>query len=300
MYKCNICPHNCNVNRSLLNKGYCKCFENAYISSICKHIGEEPCISGEKGVCNVFFAHCNLQCIYCQNYKISRNNNFNFQLISAEELSTKIINLLKTTENIVAFVSPSHFLPIVIDTIDIIKTKGYFPKFVYNTNSYDNVESIKLLEGKIDIYLPDFKYSDDNIAFQYSGVKNYSSIALAAIKEMYRQKGSRLIIDDRTKIAESGIIIRHLLLPGNLYQSKEVLKIIAEEISTSIHISLMSQYFPPQKIKGIKILNRKILKEEYEELLNYYYELGFHNGWLQEYSSSDNYQPKIFENEIFF
>lgn len=300
MEKCNFCPHKCNVDRNISNNGFCKSYYNAYLSSVCKHTGEEPCLCGGKGICNVFFAHCNLQCVYCQNIGISDNNNDNFQIVNAEELSTKIIELLKTTENIVSFVSPSHFVPLIIETIDLIKAKGYSPRFVYNTNSYDDVESLKLLEGRIDIYLPDFKYSDEELAFRYSRIKNYPSVALAAIKEMYRQKGSRLVIDEKTGLAESGIIIRHLLLPGNLEQSKKVLETIAYEISTSLHISLMSQYFTVKHFVDNEELNRKVSEDEYNELIDYYDKLGFYNGWLQKFESSDCYKPKIINNEISF
>ncbi|MDR2834924.1 MAG: 4Fe-4S cluster-binding domain-containing protein, partial [Bacteroidales bacterium] len=282
--KCDICPHNCKVNRKISSEGFCKSSDKAIISSVCVHKGEEPVISGKLGICNVFFAHCNLQCVFCQNFQISRNFNNNFTKFSVEEITKKIIETLKKTENIVGFVSPSHFVPFVIKVIDKIREFDINPIFVYNSNGYDSVESLELLENKINVYMPDFKYSDDDLAFKLSGIKNYTQTALNAIKEMYRQKGSSLFLNEKSEIVESGLIVRHLLLPGFVEQSKNVLKLIAEEISTSLNISLMSQYFPPRQISEYESLNCRVSEEEYNELIDKYYELGFYKGWIQELS----------------
>ena len=299
--KCNVCPHNCNVDRYILGNGFCKSPAKPLISSICIHKGEEPVISGNKGICNVFFAHCNLQCVYCQNYQISRNKSNNFKDYSIEDIVDEIINNIENSENIVGFVSPSHFVPIVVQIIDEIRRRGKNPVFVYNSNAYDSVDSLKKLEGKIDVYLPDFKYSDENLGFKLSGVKNYPQIAINSIKEMYRQKGSSLFVNETSGIVESGLIIRHLLLPGFVEQSKNVLNIIADEISTSLNISLMSQYYPPYDIAEFENLNRNINDAEYTELIDYFYELGFYKGFFQELTSKDNYKPQVNENnEIHF
>lgn len=298
--KCNICPHNCGIDRKIFANGFCRSSIKAKISSVCIHKGEEPVISGKNGIINIFFAHCNLQCIYCQNYEISRNNNDDFEEIDNILIAEKIISLLNESENIVGFVSPSHFVHNVVEIINCIRQKNKNPIFVYNSNGYDSVESIKELDGKIDVYLPDFKYSNNNLALKLSNIKNYTETTLNAIKEMYNQKGSSLFINPKTGIAESGLIIRHLLLPGFLQQSKDVLKIIAEEISTSINISLMSQYFPPKKILTYKTLNQNITQNEYNELIDYYYKLGFYKGWIQELSSKDCYRPNIANNIIDF
>jgi len=297
---CNICPHKCKIDRSKTPSGFCKSSDKAIISSICIHNGEEPVISGKKGICNVFFAHCNMQCIYCQNYEISRNTNLNFKDYSVEDLADRIIKTLENTEQIVGFVSPSHFVPFICEIIDYIRNKGTNPIFVYNSNGFDSVESLKELDGKIDVYLPDFKYSNDDLAYKLSGIKNYPEIALMAIKEMYRQKGSSLFINNESGIAESGLIIRHLLLPGFLENSKNVLNLIANEISTSLNISLMSQYFPPLKIEKEESLNRKITKQEYLELIETFQKLGFYKGWIQDIESNKTYCPKIENNIISF
>ena len=238
---CTLCPRHCHADRFSEKLGYCNSDAGFNISSICVHKGEEPVISGTKGICNIFFPHCNLQCVYCQNHDISRNNgNIYAERLSFEEVIQHICNTLDVTENIVGFVSPSHYIPQMIAIIRGLHQAGRHPVFVYNTNGYDSVETLRMLEGAIDVYLPDFKYMDSSLAFNYSQARNYPETASAALKEMYRQKGSTLIVNDQC-IAESGIIVRHLVLPGAADQSIEVLKYIAEEISPKLHISLMSQ-----------------------------------------------------------
>jgi len=296
---CRMCPRNCGANRLAGEKGYCRSDAAFRISSICVHKGEEPVISGTKGICNVFFPHCNLQCIYCQNHEISDNHQCQTgKEYSLEEVTETILNTLKFTENVVGFVSPSHYIPHVIRIIHKIKEAGLNPVFVYNTNGYDSVDSLKLLEGLVDIYLPDFKYADSTLAEELSGARDYPQIATAALKEMYRQKGSSLIIND-DGIAESGIIIRHLVLPHQTAISKKVLDGIADETSSKMHISLMAQYYPTSKVQNHKYLNRALYREEYEEVLNHYYELGFYRGWVQELESNLNYKPDFKNSKPF-
>jgi putative pyruvate formate lyase activating enzyme len=297
---CTLCPRNCGADRFSSKLGICKSDAAFRISSICVHKGEESVISGEKGICNIFFPHCNLQCIYCQNYDISRNNTIQ-DAISFENLIRKICEVLDLTENIVGFVSPSHYVPQMLAIIRGIKQTGRNPVFVYNTNGYDKVDTLKLLEDVIDVYLPDFKYMDPNLAFHYSQAKDYPEIASAALKEMVRQKGSGLILNERG-IAEWGIIVRHLVLPGAVNQSIEVLKHIAEEISTGLHISLMAQYHPTPLIKNHNILNRTLAFEEYQQVLDAldaYHEPGFYKGWTQELESHNYYVPDFSKDEPF-
>ncbi len=245
---CTLCPRNCGVNRFSKKLGFCKGDASFRISSVCVHKGEEPVISGGKGICNIFFPHCNLQCVYCQNFEISRNETGILpDAISLDELIRNICSVLDKTENIIGFVSPSHYIPQMLAIIRGIKETGRNPIIVYNTNGYDKVESLRLLEGIIDVYLPDFKYMDTILAHRYSQAGDYPEVASAAIKEMYRQKGSSLFLNDRG-LAESGIILRHLVLPGAVNQSIEVLRYIAFEISPRLHISLMSQYYPTELI----------------------------------------------------
>jgi len=292
---CTICPRNCNVNRNQQKLGWCKTDNGFYISSICIHKGEEPVISGDTGICNVFFAHCNLQCVYCQNFQISDNkiSASNFKM-DFDEVIFQIITILKSGINKLGFVSPTHFVPQMLDIISEVNKQGFKPIIIYNSNGYDKVETLKLLENIVDIYLPDFKYFDNNLSKQYSQAENYAEIAKKAIKEMYRQKGSSLILDD-DNLATSGIIIRHLVLPNLIENSKLILKYISEEISLKIHVSLMSQFFPTNKCFNYDKINRKLLQSEYQEIITEMENLGLYNFFIQEMESSDSYKPN-FEN----
>lgn len=296
LLNCNICPRNCNANRANKNKGYCNTGKGYYIASIFPHQGEEPPISGENGICNVFFAHCNLQCVYCQNYQISNNkidaNKFEF---SFEETIKKITNILDTGVEALGFVSPSHFVPQTIEIIKELKHRKYFPITVFNTNSYDKLETLQELEPYIDVYLPDLKYAFNDVSLKYSSAKNYPEIAFAAIKEMYKQKGSDLFIN-KNGYAESGLIIRHLVLPNNINNSVEILRFIASEISTDVHISVMSQYNPQFLQKATPELNRPLTIREYNIVLQEIEKLNFTNAFIQELESKNNYLPD-FENE---
>ena len=293
--ECSICPRNCRVNRLAGELGYCKTGAGFYISSICIHKGEEPVICGTQGICNIFFSHCNLQCIYCQNYQISCNKNPVNQVLSLDEVINQIILILKTGINSVGFVTPSHVAPQVKEIIFAIKKKGYKPVFVWNSNGYDKPETLRCFETLIDIYLPDFKYVDAEISSKFSDAKDYPQVALKAIKEMYFQKGSKLFLDDNG-MAQRGLIIRHLVLPGKAEASIKLLKIIAEEISTKVTISLMSQYYPAKNVKNHPVLGRQLLKEEYMQVTKAMYKIGFTNGWIQDYQSYSNYRPD-FEKE---
>ncbi len=295
---CSLCPRNCGVDRFSQKLGFCKCDALFRTSSVCVHKGEESVISGEKGICNIFFPHCNLQCIYCQNYYISKNETYLPDATPYDELIRDICSVLDKTENIVGFVSPSHFIPQMLALVRGIKATGRNPVFVYNTNGYDKAESLRLLEGIIDVYLPDFKYMDPTLAYYYSQARDYPQIASAAIKEMYRQKGSTLIINDRG-IAESGIILRHLVLPGAIDQSIEVLKYIAEELLHKLHISLMAQYYPTEVVKNHGELNRTISYEEYKRVVDAFHELGFYRGWTQDLEGYASYRPDFSVNQPF-
>lgn len=291
---CRACPHNCGVDRNQYSSGYCRSGASCSVASIWRHTGEEPVISGRRGICNVFFAHCNMQCIYCQNHEISRNTgNFPSRELTPNETAVEIVKMLPQCENRVGFVTASHYVYQVIEIIDHIRSLGANPVFVFNSNGYDRPETLRLLEGKIDIYLPDFKYSDASLAKQLSDVADYPRIALSAIREMYRQKGSTLLVDEDTGLAESGLIIRHLILPGFVEQSIEALRSIAEEISVSVHISLMSQYYPPVEITGFPDLNRTLYLNEYEQVIDAFHRLGFYKGWIQDLKSTEIFRPKF-------
>jgi putative pyruvate formate lyase activating enzyme len=296
---CRICPRNCGVNRLMGSLGYCSSDAGFHISSICIHKGEEPVISGKKGICNIFFSRCNLQCLFCQNHEISRNKGETIERnMSFDEIVRKIKETLSQTENIVGFVSPSHFAPHVKAIITALRTDGLNPVFVYNTNGYDRVDTLKSLEGFIDVYLPDFKYIDPDLSLAFSQARNYPEIASAAVHEMFRQKGTSLKINDEG-IAESGLIIRHLVLPHAVENSIRVLKFLAEEFSERLHISLMSQYFPTAKVRHIPQLNRNITAEEYELVTDAFHELGFFRGWLQEPESHGHFRPSFGNDQAF-
>ena len=298
LVSCTICPRNCKADRLHGEVGVCGSTSAFNISSICIHKGEEPLISGPEGICNVFFSGCNLSCLYCQNYQISCNrgaqNQFQMQF---EEVVGSIIKLLDQGCHAVGFVSPSHYIPHVKAIIEALRLQNYNPVFVYNTNGYDKVEEIQALESYIDIYLPDYKYSDNDLARKFSKVADYQQTALAAIKEMYRQKGSTLVMNENG-YAESGLIIRHLVLPGNIENSLNVLRNIAD-ISTSIAVSLMAQYWPTQAVLNHPTLNRTLSLEEYEIVKTELDNLGFYKGWVQDITSNDHYLPDFDSNKPF-
>jgi putative pyruvate formate lyase activating enzyme len=290
---CRICPRNCNADRFSTKLGYCKADASFSVSSICIHQGEEPAISGDKGICNIFFTHCNLQCIYCQNHQISCNSlDYSLQKMELKEILRQIVTILSTGINHVGFVSPSHFIPQVKVIVDSLRALGLNPVFVYNTNAYDYPGSLRELESYIDIYLPDFKYSDASLGRKYSDVKDYPEIALAAIREMLRQKGTELPLDQHG-YAMKGMIIRHLVLPGHPENSINVLKTIAKELSNDLHVSLMSQYYPTYTVNHHEFLGRTLKAREYSLVVRELEELGFENGWVQELSSNQNYRPNF-------
>lgn len=297
--KCNFCPHLCDADRNNNVLGFCRSDASLCIASVCLHIGEEPPISGKNGICNIFFSHCNLRCIYCQNHQISDNyNNANQNNFNINQLLDRVFSLLDKGIQAVGFVSPSHVIPQVNYIIDSIKSQNYHPKFIYNSNGYDNVDSLIFLKNKIDVYIPDFKYSDSTLAAKYSNCRNYPVIALKAIKEMYRQKGSNIIFDENGN-ADSGLIIRHLVLPGHIDNSISVLRKIANELTPSVYLSLMSQYYPTKKVKEIPNLNRRLNQDEYNQVVEEAERLGFYRGWIQEWNSCDYYLPDFEEEEPF-
>jgi len=262
-------------------------------------MGEEPVLSGKHGICNIFFSHCNLQCIYCQNYQISDNRNpvdiFNMNL---DEIISKIEFILESGAKAVGFVSPSHSLPQMHEIINALGKRGKHPFYVYNTNGYDKVDTVKSLGKTIDIYLPDLKYMDSRLSDEYSGSKNYPEIATAAIKEMFRQKGAEIVLDE-DGLVTSGMIIRHLVLPGHIDNSRKVLRFIAEELSTDVYISLMAQYHPTPRVANHSRLGRFLKQQEYDQVVDEFERLGFHRGWVQDISSPHHYMPDFLKDNPF-
>jgi putative pyruvate formate lyase activating enzyme len=296
---CTLCPRNCRVDRFKGGNGYCKSDAGYSAASICIHRGEEPVISGSFGICNIFFPHCNLQCIYCQNYQISRNESrCLMEATSLKEIMDKVIRLLELGCESVGFVSPTHYLPHVHTIIESLHSEGFHPVMVYNSNGYDKVEMLQAMETKIDVFLPDFKYIDPEIAGNYSDAKDYPEVAKRTVKEMFRQMGSSVIVSS-TGTALRGIIIRHLVLPGLAKDSIKILQWIAEELSPSVYISLMAQYYPPGGIQCPTPLQRRITPAEYEAVVKEMEFLGFCHGWIQELDSPGHYIPDFSRDQPF-
>ena len=274
---CTICPHNCKINRTK-NPGRCKSTDKIKIALYSIHNFEEPCISGEKGSGTIFFSNCNMNCVFCQNYEISQLGRG--KEITIEELANVMIKQQERNVQNINLVTPTSYALHIVEAIKIARKKGLEIPIVYNTNGYESVETLKLLEGYVDIYLPDLKYYYDDLAKKYSKVDNYFEIATKAIQEMYRQVGTPVL--DENGVMKKGLMIRHLILPNEVQNSKKVLKWIKENIDSNVYVSIMAQYFPTYKAKEIPEIARKITQEEYEKVENYLYDLDLENGYIQE------------------
>lgn len=277
MKKCEICPHNCKVNRLEGEVGRCKCSDKIKIALASVHHFEEPCISGKNGSGTVFFSNCNLSCMFCQNYEISQEGKG--IEISIDELADIFIKQQEKGVHNINLVTPTMYVYQIIEAIKIARGKGLNIPIIYNSNGYENVQTIKDLNGYIDVYLPDLKYYDNELGIKYSGINNYFEYSSKAIFEMYNQVGSPKFDKDGNII--KGLMIRHLVLPNNINNSKKVLNWIKENINEDVYINIMAQYFPTYKAKEIKELNRKLSKKEYEEIENYVFELDIKNGYMQ-------------------
>lgn len=290
--KCTICPHKCGINRNEGQIGRCKASEKIKIALYSTHNFEEPCISGENGSGTVFFSNCNLNCVYCQNYEISQQGKG--KEITIEELAQIFLEQQsKNVENI-NLVTPTSYTFQIIEAIKIARENGLKIPIVYNTNGYETVETIRKLDGYVDIYLPDLKYAENEKAYKYSKIENYFEIATNAIKEMVRQAGKPEF--DENGIMKKGVMIRHLVLPENMENSKKVLKWINDNLKDYVYISVMAQYFPTYKAKydeKYKELNRKLTENEWKQIEDYIDFLGFENGFVQELGEhEEEYVPK--------
>ena len=285
--KCTLCPRECKVNRNNNELGYCKASNKLVIGGYHLHMWEEPIISGDNGSGTVFFSYCNLGCVYCQNYDISINNKG--EEISIERLSNIFIELQEMKAHNINLVTPTHYIPLIKDSIILAKEKGLNIPIVYNTSGYEKVDSLKLLEGLIDIYMPDFKYYDNKLG-KYSNVSNYFEVASTAIEEMYREVGKPVY---NGNILVKGVVVRHLVLPGHIDDSKKIIKYLYDKYGDNIILSIMNQYTPVRKCK-YKELNRMVTKKEYEEVVDYAYEIGVRNAFTQdEESISESFIPKF-------
>ncbi len=275
--KCDICPRKCGVNREKGELGFCKMKDKIKIARYSLHYWEEPIISGETGSGTIFFSGCNLKCIFCQNYKISSENMG--KEISVERLKEICLELQNIGANNINLVTGTHFLPLIKEALILAKKEGLTIPIVYNTSSYENVESLKEMEGLIDIYLPDLKYYDNKLAENFSLANNYFEIATNAIKEMIRQTGKPVI---ENNIMKKGVIVRHLLLPNHLEDSKKIIKYLHDTYDEDIYISIMNQYTPIKKFDKYPELNRTLTDKEYDELVNYACDLNITQAFIQE------------------
>lgn len=290
--KCNICPRECNVNRNKGEIGYCGASNKIKIGGYHLHMWEEPIITGKNGSGTIFFSYCNLRCIYCQNYDISINNNG--EEISIERFSDICLLLQEMGAENINLVTPSHYIPLIREGLIMAKRKGLIIPIVYNTSGYEKVSSLKLLDGLVDIYLPDFKYYDDNLG-KYSNVNNYFEIADKAIQEMYRQVGSPII---KKGIMRRGIIVRHLVLPHHSDDSKKVVKYLYDKYGDNIYLSIMNQYTPVRRCKYLE-LNDKVSEREYDNVIDYAYDIGIRKCFVQDSESqSDSFIP-VFKGDSF-
>ncbi len=286
--KCTICPHNCGIDRTKNQIGRCKSKDTVKVALYSTHDFEEPCISGKKGSGTVFFSNCNLNCVFCQNYEISQQGLG--KEITIEKLAEIFLEQQKKDVENINLVTPTSYVPQIIEAIKIARNNGLKLPIVYNTNGYEKVETLKMLEGYIDIYLPDFKYSDNALAKRLSKIDNYFEVTTEALKEMYRQTGKAVFNEDG--IMQKGMIIRHLVLPNNILNSRRVLRWINDNMH-EVYVSVMAQYFPTYKAKEIEEINRKLTKEEFEEIESYLYRLDLENGFIQELGEhEEEYVPQ--------
>ncbi len=288
---CDICPRECGVNRLQGETGFCHSGCMPIVASFCDHHGEEPVLSGSRGSGTIFFGNCNLRCCYCQNHQISQNHKQQkANEVDRHTLAGYMIYLQDKLDcHNINFVSPSHFVPQIIKALLEAVSMGLRIPLVYNTNSYDSIETLKELDGIMDIYLPDLKYASDSRAYRFSKARNYVLHSRNAIREMYRQVGELAV--DNNGVAQRGLIVRHLILPNNIAGSRQSLNWLAKEVSPKVTISLMSQYHPTHKAYKYSLLSRPVNITEYEEALKAMEEAGLGEGWAQDMASHKHYLP---------
>jgi putative pyruvate formate lyase activating enzyme len=275
---CVLCPRECGVNRLKGEKGFCGVGKNPRVASCNVHTGEEPPLSGTKGSGTIFFSGCNLRCMYCQNFPISQLRNG--RETTPQELADMMFQLQSKGCHNINLVTPTHFVPQILEALSFAWEKGFDLPLVYNTSGYDAEESLQLLEGIIDVYLPDMRYSNDEAAKRLSSAENYVEVNRKAVRKMFQQVAN--LVTDERGIAKKGLIIRHLILPDSLAGSEETFRFIKEVISREVHVSLMAQYFPSFRAEECVSIKRKITPEEYESAVGSFLESGLSCGWLQE------------------
>lgn len=275
---CLLCPRKCGINRSTGQTGVCGVSSEIKVARAALHYWEEPCISGKRGSGAVFFSGCSLHCVFCQNREISDGKAG--KLISKERLSDIFMELAGKGANNINLVTPGQYIPDIVWAVNDAKSRGMKLPIIYNTSGYENVTELKLLEGIVDVYLPDFKYMDSTLSARYSRAKDYPSVAKQALSEMVRQQPD-VVIDDATGLIQKGVIVRQLLLPGHVNDAKAVLKYLYDTYHDHVYISMMSQ-FTPIALKDYPEINRTVTKREYERLVNYALEIGITNAFIQD------------------
>lgn len=275
---CLLCPRKCGINRAIGQTGVCGVSAEIRVARAALHYWEEPCISGKKGSGAVFFSGCSLHCVFCQNREISDGKAG--KVISKERLSDIFIELAGKGANNINLVTPGQYIPDIVWAVNDARSRGMKLPIVYNTSGYENVTELKLLDGIVDVYLPDFKYMDSALSAKYSRAKDYPSVAKQAISEMVRQQPG-VVIDDATGLIQKGVIVRQLLLPGHVNDAKAILKYLHDTYQDSIYISMMSQ-FTPIELKDYPEINRTVTRREYERLIDYAIKIGITNAFIQE------------------
>ncbi len=280
---CNQCPRNCNIDRNT-KTGFCGVPGQLKVARAFLHMWEEPCISGTNGSGTIFFSGCNLKCIYCQNYHISQDN-FG-KIITIERLKEIFIELQQKGAHNINLVNPSHYTQPIRQAVAELKSEDKLKiPVVYNSNGYETADTLKTMEGLVNVYLPDIKYFSEETSLQYSKAKDYPEVSRRAVLEMYRQVGSPVL--DDAGIIRKGLIIRHLILPGHTKESINVLNWISDNLPKSVYVSLMSQYTPFYRAEKHAEINRPITRREYEKVVDHLYKLGLEEGYVQERQSAD-------------
>lgn len=281
MEKCTLCPRNCFVNRKLGEKGICGQTSTLKVARAALHFWEEPCISGEKGSGAVFFSGCALHCVFCQNQEIA--NGSVGKEISNERLSEIFLELQEKGANNINLVTPGHFMPQIVPAIERARNQGLNLPIVYNTSSYENVDTIRKLEGIVDIYLPDFKYMSSSLSEKYSHAPDYGEVAKKVVAEMVRQTGEASFYEkEGQELIQRGVIVRHLILPGCVEDSKNIIRYLYETYGDTIYLSIMNQFTPLKNVEKYPELNRKLTEDEYDEVVDFAIDLGVENGFIQE------------------
>lgn len=274
---CILCPRKCHANREAGQTGFCGMPSSIYVARASLHMWEEPCISGARGSGTVFFTGCNLKCVFCQNYRIAVEQTG--KKISVEQLAELFLMLQEKGAHNINLVTPSHYIPGIVQALRLAKDRGLILPIVYNTSGYDSVSSLAMLDGLVDIYLPDFKYVSGELSRRYSHAADYFEVAKASLAEMYRQVGTSVFRDD---MLEKGVVVRHLVLPGCTEDSKAVIRYLYETYGDNIYISIMNQYTPLSHVAAYPEINRKVTSEEYDEVVDFAIELGVEHGFIQE------------------